>query len=112
MSPISIDIPIYNNSMFDCVSLKNETVVKSNNIEILDYMVTVYPRDETINRFNFVYKFFDLTPVAFSKNQSTVMHIATEMFLKSEPLGNFESDVLIKTFKRLTKVKPTLPGRK
>lgn len=110
--PILTDIPEYNNSMFDCVSLKNEIVVKSNTTEMLDYMVTVYPRNERINSFNFVYGLFDFTPVAFAPNQSFVIHFATEMFSKSEPLGDFESAVLSQTFKRLTKVKPTLSGRK
>ncbi|QQS29391.1 MAG: hypothetical protein IPM47_00085 [Sphingobacteriales bacterium] len=110
--PFLTDIPEYNKSMFDCVSLKNEIAVKLDAIEILDYMITVYPRNETINSFNFVYGRVDFTPVTFGKNQSSVIHFATEMFSQSEPLGNFESVVLNQTFKRLTKEKPTLLGRK
>ena len=110
--PVLTNITEYNSGMFDCISLKNEFVVKSNTDEVLDYMVTIYPRNERINSFNFVYGLFDFSPVAFGKNQISVIHFATEMFSMSKPLGNFESTVLNHTFKRLIKVKPTLSGRK
>jgi hypothetical protein len=112
MLPILSEIQQYNNSMFDCVSAKNEYVVKSTSTELLDYMVTLYPRNENIGVFDFVYGFINYTHVAFAKNQSDVIHLATEMFANSEPLGDFESNILNKTFRRLIKVHPTLSGRK
>lgn len=110
--PILTETPEYNNNMFDCLSLKNEIFVKSSTTDMLDYMVTVYPRNERISTFNFVYGLFDYTPVAFAANQSSVIHFATEMFASSEPLGDFESTVLKHTFMRLSKANPTLSGRK
>jgi hypothetical protein len=109
---ILTDIPDYNNNLFDCVSLNKENEVKSQNTATLDYMITEYPRNEGLSSFNFVYGLFEYTPVAFSKNQSFVIHFASELFSESEPLGNFESVVLNHTFKRLSKAKPTLSGRK
>lgn len=112
MLPILTDIHGYNNSIFDCLSVKTEIVVETNTTDILDYMVTSFPRNESVRRFNFVYGLFDFTPIAFAPNQSVVIHFANEMFSRSQPLNDFESNVLNKTFRRLTRVKPTLPGRK
>ena len=81
-------------------------------LKFWDYMVTVFRRHEGFSSFNFVYERFDFTPVEFVQNQSFIIYFANQIFLKSEPLGTFESDILSQTFKRLIKVKPTLSGRK
>lgn len=113
MIPIILtDFPESNNNLFDCISLKNEIVIQKQTTELLDYMVTVYPRNEQIDNFNFVYSLLDYKPVAFSPNQKSVIEFANEMFSKSELLGDFESGVLASTIKRLTKTTPTLSGRK
>lgn len=113
MIPIILtDLPESNSNLFDCISLKNEIVIQKQTTEVLDYMVTVYPRNERIDNFNFVYGVLDYTPVAFSHNQSSVIEFASEMFSSSAPLGEFESGVLVNTIKRLRKTTPTLAGRK
>jgi len=110
--PFLTEIPEHNSSLFDCVSSKNEIVVKSNKTELLDYMVTSYLRNERIDSFSFVHGLFESNKAAFSVNQNAVLHFASQLFSNSEPLSNFESNVLNKTFNRLIKVKPTLSGRK
>ena len=112
MIPLITELPQYNNNLFDCISNKIEYVVKSTNTQLIDYMVTVYPRNEGANPFDFVYGLFDYNPSAFAHNQDSIISIASELFADSEPLGSFESVVLNKTFKRLLKSNPTLSGRK
>lgn len=106
------DIPQNNQNLFDYVSISYETKVKSNTTEILDYMLTIYPRNENTRTFNFVHGIFDKSYVAFAENQSDIIDIAGKLFSNSESLQKFESDILNKTFNRLIKSSPTLSGRK
>ena len=75
-------------------------------------MVTVYPRNEFQNNFNFVFRLFEANEVPFSSNQDVLILLAAKMFGGSRDLTNFEQGVLNKTFKSSLKYKPTLPGRK
>lgn len=45
-------------------------------------------------------------------NSDKIIEISNHMFEKSKPLSDFERNVLIKTMRRLSKTKPTLPNRK
>lgn len=112
MLPILTDLPQFNNNLFDCISNKTEYVAKATNTELIDYMVTVFPRNENMSPFDFVYGLFEYTPIVFAHNQDAIISIASEMFAEAETLGAFESDVLNKTLRRLLKSKPTLSGRK
>jgi hypothetical protein len=113
MIPIILtDFPESDGNLFDCISVKNEIVVQKQTTEVLDYMVTIYPRNERIDNFTFVYRILDCAPIAFSHYQNSVIEFASEMFSNSEPLGEFESSILVSTIKRLTKTTPTLQGRK
>lgn len=103
MLPILTDLSQFSNSLFDCISNKTEYVVKATNTELIDYMVTVYPRNDNVSPFDFVYGLFDYNPVAFSNNQDAIVSISSEMFAEAEPLGVFESKVLDKTLRRLLK---------
>ena len=106
------DIPQQDLNIFDCISIKNEIFVPAKEYDILDYMVTVYPRKEYRNDFPFVYGLFESKDVAFAKNQDIIVNIANVMFAESFPLNEFEQAVLNSTFSRSIKLKPTLPGRK
>jgi hypothetical protein len=110
--PVLTETLEYNNSIFDCVSTKTEIVEEPQTSGTLDYMVTVYPRNENISNFNFVYSLFDYSPHAFNHNQQEVIILATELFSGSKSLGEFESQILNGTFKRLAKKTSTLSGRK
>ncbi len=106
------DIPQQELNIFDCISIKNEIFVPAKESDIIDYMVTVYPRNEYRNDFPFVYGLFESKDVAFAKNQDVIVNIANVMFAESFPLNEFEQSVLNNTFSRSIKLKPTLPGRK
>lgn len=106
------DIPQQDLNIFDCISIKNEIFVPAKESDIIDYMVTVYPRNEYRNDFPFVYGLFESKDVAFAKNQDVIVNIANVMFAESFPLNEFEQAVLNNTFSRSIKLKPTLPGRK
>lgn len=111
--PVLADLPQVNNIFFDCIS--NSKVEYTNNTtsgDLIDYMVTVYPRNENVLSFDFVYGLFQYNQLAFSHNQDTIVSIASDLFVDSEPLGAFESSVLNKTLERLSKSRPTLLGRK
>lgn len=109
---VTTDIPQPDFNIFDCVSVKNEIFVPARESDIIDYMVTVYPRNENRNSFPFVYGLFESKDVAFSKNQDVILNIANVMFAGSLPLTEFEQNILNTTFKNSIKTKPTLPGRK
>jgi len=107
------NLPETNINLFDCLSAPKEIVAPSNRTELLDYMVTVYPRYENSpESFQFVYALVEPKEIAFAKNQATILNAANVLFNSSEPLTEFEQSVLVKTFDRLVKSKPTLPGRK
>ena len=105
-------IPQQDLNIFDCISIKNEISVPAKESDIIDYMVTVYPRNEYRNDFPFVYGLFETKDVAFAKNQNVIINIANVMFANSIPLNEFEQTVLNNTFSRSIKLQPTLPGRK
>ena len=107
-----IDIQQTGTNIFDCVALKTEYAVPVKNTEVIDYMVTVFPREEKVSGFQFVYGLFNSSPIAFSQNQHLVLNVANELFANSSPLDLFEQNVLNTTFNRTVKKVPTLPGRK
>lgn len=102
----------FNTNLFDCVSIKHEARAIQHNTAVLDYMVTVYPRSENTLNTSFVYGLFEIKDIAFSKNQSSIINTANALFSNSQPIGDIESYVLNKTYTRLLKATPTLPGRK
>lgn len=106
------DIPQHDLNIFDCISIPKEIFLPTKEAEIIDYMVTVYPRNENRNDFPFVYGLFESKDVAFAKNQDVILNIANTMFAESVPLNEFEQKILNNTFKRTVKSKPTLAGRK
>lgn len=106
------DIQQTGTNIFDCVSLKTEYAIPVKNTDVIDYMVTVFPREEKVSGFQFVYGMFNQLPVAFSQNQHLVLNVANELFANSTPLNQFEQNVLNSTFNRTVKMKPTLPGRR
>jgi hypothetical protein len=106
------DIQQTGTNIFDCISLKTEYSIPVKNTEVIDYMVTVFPREEKISGFQFVYGLFNQSPVAFSQNQHLVLGVANELFANSSPLDHFEQKVLNNTFNRTVKKQSTLPGRK
>ena len=67
---------------------------------------------ENLNSFNFVYTIFEFSKTAFANNQAAIIQLGTKMFSNSIPSTALESEVLNRTFNRLTKNQPTLLGRK
>lgn len=112
MLPIITPFIQDNPSWFDCISNRTEVLCKDHNTGLVDYMVTLFPRNENLSPFDFVYGMFEDRKMVFSENQDSVVSLSSEMFYGSEPLGTFESDVLNRTFRRLLKSRPTLSGRK
>jgi hypothetical protein len=106
------DIPQQDLNIFDCISIKNEIFMPAKESDIIDYFVTVYPRNENRNDFPFVYGLFESKDIAFANNQDVILNIASLMFADSLPLSEFEQAILNYTFKKSIKVSPTLPGRK
>ena len=102
----------FSTDLFDCVSIKHEAKIIQRNMEVLDYMLTVYPRSENTHNAGFVYGLFEIREIAFSQNQSSIINIANELFSESQLIGGVESYVMNKTYTRLLKATPTLPGRK
>jgi hypothetical protein len=106
------DIPESRLNIFDCLSIKTEYTIPIKNTEVIDYMVTVFPREEKVNGFQFVYGLFNQSQIAFCQNQPSVLNLANELFANSMPLDQFEQSVLNDTFNRIVKKVPTLSGRK
>jgi len=106
------DIPQQDLNIFDYISIKNEIIVPAKESDLLDYMVTVFPRNEYRNDFPFVYRLFEAKDSAFAKNQDVILNIANVMFADSFSLNEFEQKVLNNTFNKSIKTKPTLSGRK
>ncbi len=106
------DIPQQDLNIFDYISIKNKIFIPAKESDLIDYMVTVYPRNEYRNDFPFVYGLFESKDMAFAKNQDVIINIASVMFAESFPLNEFEQKVLNNTFNRSIKAYPTLPGRK
>ncbi len=106
------EIPQQETRMFNSISLKNEIPVETKKPEIIDYMITVYPRNELKSTFNFVYSIFDAKELSFSINQDSLLHVANKMFEGSRNLSDFEQKILSQTFRKSVKYFPTLPGRK
>ena len=106
------DIPKHDLNIFDCISIPKEILLPAKEAALIDYMVTVYPRNENRNDFPFVYGLFEPKDVAFAKNQDVILSIANVMFAESTPLNEFEQKILNNTLKRTIKNKPTLAGRK
>ncbi|MDZ4758627.1 MAG: hypothetical protein SGJ10_10910 [Bacteroidota bacterium] len=103
----------YDKSIFNHISIKKEYAIQTSISEkTLDYMMSVYNRNDNSNPFNFVYSLFDSQQIGFAKNQSTILGLANEMFAGSRLLNNFETEALMETFSRLSIKKPTLLGRK
>jgi len=107
------DIPQQETQLFNSISisLKKEISAVTKKTEILDYMVTVYPRNEFQSSFNFVYSLFE-RQLSFSDNQDSLLYVASKMFESSKSLTDFEQQVLKDTFKKSVKYSPTLPGRR
>ena len=97
---------------FSSITIQTEAPAVIKKAEMLDYMITVYPRNEFQNNFPFVFSFFKENEISFSSNQDALISLATKMFAGSRDLTDFEQKVLNKTFKSSLKYKPTLPGRK
>lgn len=106
------DIQQPGTNIFDCISLKTEYTIPVKNTEVIDYMVTVFPREEKVSGFQFVYGLFNQLPIAFSQNQHLILNAANELFSNSSPLDQFEQNVLNTTFNRMVKKTASLPGRK
>jgi len=110
--PFPIDCSQLQGNLFDCISTKNEYVVKAPiDTKPLNYMVTTYPRCEDLSAFGFVYHLFNYTPIAFSSNQDIIIAAANHAFANSESLGELEASILNNTFRRMMKSSPTLSGR-
>ena len=105
------DIPQQNVNIFDCISTNNQIFIPEKKSVIIDYLVSVYPRNDNLNDFSFVYGLFETKDVAFSRNQDVILNLATLMFSGSVPLDDFEQKVLNKTFERTLKTRYTLPRR-
>jgi hypothetical protein len=97
---------------FDNVSTQMKLKTAPRRTELLDYFITpVFPRQEFIDGFSFVYGLFELESNAFSINQSDLIKIANQMFQGSVPLTEFENLTLSETFRKSIKRVPSLPGR-
>jgi hypothetical protein len=112
MLPFITDIPQPEVNIFDCISMQKEIFIPSKEVSLIDYLVTVYPRNESRNPFPFVYGLFDSKDVPFANNQDAILNIANVLFADSSPLDNFEQHILNTTFKKSIKYKATLSGRK
>jgi hypothetical protein len=106
------EIPQQETRIFNSISFKNEIQAETKKTEILDYMITVYPRNELKSTFNFVYSLFEVNELSFSVNQDSLLYVANKMFEGSKNLSDFEQNVLSQTFRKSVKYSPTLPGRK
>ena len=112
MLPLLNQTPDIDNNMFNCISIKHEVSYTQHKADVLDYMVSYYPRNENMTTFSFVYGLFESKGVSFSKNQPLILNTAIALFSNSQPLGEFETEILKKTLSRLSKTSPTLPRRK
>jgi glutathione synthase/RimK-type ligase-like ATP-grasp enzyme len=112
MSFLLAEFPNHDLNAFDLISMPKEVFVSSKELPLVDYMVTLYPRNENSNTFPFVYGLFESKNVAFGNNQEVILNIANKLFSESLPLNSFEQLTLNMTFKKSIKTKPTLSGRK
>ena len=110
--PLIADMPQHDLNMFDCISLQREIYVPAREVPVIDYLVSVFPRNENTNPFSFVYGLFQPKNKAIANNQDAILNIANIIFSDASPLDNFEQSVLNDTFKKSIKDKPTLSGRK
>ena len=106
------DMPQQEVNIFDCISMQNDVVIPAKEIPLIDYLITVYPRNENANAFSFVYGLFDSKDLAFARNQDSILKIAKELFSDSMPLNKLEQQVLNSTYKKGIKQNSSLPGRK
>jgi hypothetical protein len=101
-----------NVNLFNCITMQNETHIPAKSLPVIDYMVTVYPRNDNHNVFPFVYNLFGSTDKAFSANQDLIINLANTMFSNAISLNELEQDVLNNTYRKSIKDRPTLSGRK
>jgi spore coat polysaccharide biosynthesis protein SpsF (cytidylyltransferase family) len=106
------EIPNHDGNIFDCLSTTKEIFVPAKEAEKIDYMVTIYPRNEDFTKFSFVYGLFQTKNPAFADNQINVLDIAKRLFSGSTSLTETEQSVLNNTFLKEVNKKPSLPGRK
>ncbi len=60
MTPFVLsDIPNHDMNAFDCITMQKEYYIPAREVPIIDYMVTVYPRNESNTAFPFVYGLFE-----------------------------------------------------
>jgi hypothetical protein len=109
---ILTDLPQQDVNIFDCISIQQEIFIPAKEVPLIDYFVTVYPRNENSNPFPFVYGLFDSKDIAFSSNQEAILNIANVMFAGASTLDSFEQKILNYTFTKSIKDKPTISGRK
>ena len=102
-------------SILEGRTIQNEYYVPQKRYEKqFGYYIFDFPKEESCltNSYSFVYGLFFPPSIPFSANQPETIKLSQKLFAGSTPLGEFEEDILNRTFERVIKKVPLRLNRK